>query len=78
MATTDFEEEEPTRAQQLAGIFGQTVATVTDTDATIPLRVWLLLMVIAFCMGFAPDPARLVGVLATLALALSSVRRNRR
>jgi hypothetical protein len=78
MATTDYDEEPgPSQAEQLRQILGQTVSTITDTDATLPLRTFVLLMVVAACVGFAPDPIRLVGVLAVVALALSSTTRKR-
>ena len=72
MATNDYEEETPTQQEQLARIFGTTVAKVTDTGpSTIPLRMFVLCIVVMVCVALAPSPANIVGIIATLALAIS-------
>ena len=78
MATTEYEEPAaPTAREQVLRTFGHTVAAVTDTDQTLPLRTWLLLIVVAVCVLFAPAPANVIGVIATVALAMSAGARLR-
>ena len=78
MATNEYEEEPgPTRAQQLAAFWGGKVAEATDTDSTLPLRTWILLVVIAVCVLFAAPPFNVVGIVSTVALAMSAASRLR-
>lgn len=78
MATTEFEQPaEPTQREQVLREFGHRVAEATDTDRTLPLRTWALLMTIGACVLFAPVPINVVGVLATVALAMSAGARLR-
>ena len=73
MATTEWETEaEPSQREEVLKAFNATVHQVTDTDRSLPLRTWALLMIVAACVLFAPVPINVVGVLATVALAMSA------
>ena len=78
MATNDdVELPRPSNTELAQAFLGQTVARVTDTDPiTLTLRTWLLLVLIAGCCVLAPVPVNVVGVIATVALALSITRRR--
>lgn len=79
MATNDWEEEpRPTFAENLQRIVGGSVAAATDTSpTTVPLRTWLLLVLIGACCTTAPLPVNVIGVIGSIALALSVVPRRR-
>ena len=79
VATNDFEEPAPpTFAENLQRFVGGSVAVVTDTGpATVPLRIWLLLVIIGACCTTAPLPVNVIGVIGSIALALSVVPRRR-
>ena len=81
MATTEFEEEPaPSQAEQVRRLFTDTLHDATDTqqESGLSLRIFVLLLVIAGCLLFAPMPASFIGVLAVVILALSTGIRRRR
>lgn len=76
MATNEQEDPaEPGRTEEILQTIRGAVAKVTDTDETMPLRAWVLLVLVALCCLTAPSPANAVGVVATMALALSAAPR---
>jgi hypothetical protein len=78
MATTEYDEPvAPTQREQVLQAFGHTVETVTDTDRSLPLRTWILVVIVGVCVLFAPVPINVIGVIATLALAMSAGARLR-
>ena len=78
MATNEAEElpqASPLEAAQ-TWLVGATRA-VTDTGPGLPLRVWVLMVVIGVACVVAPFPANVIGVAATVALAMSAPARAR-
>ena len=78
MATNDFEEAPgPTYAEKVQSFVGDSIAKATDTSpGTVSLRTWLLLAVVGVCCAASSPPTNYIGVIATVALALSSVPRR--
>jgi hypothetical protein len=78
MATNENEEPAAVnRRDEVVAMLTTGVQRVTDTDRTMPLRAFVLLIVIGLCVSFAPAPASYLGVVATIALAISAPARQR-
>lgn len=77
MATNELEEPAPETGLAAAQRWlTGTVTGVSETAADgVPLRIWLLMVIVGVSCLLAPVPANAIGVVASLILAMSLARR---